>query len=225
MRPFDAEHAAKYDQTFAKLAPWAESLRLAAHCALAELPSEAHLLCVGAGTGAELAFFAEHFPGWRFTALDPSGAMLERCRVRMEEGGFAERCTYHEGYLDDLTTTETFDGATSLLVSQFVVDRTRRVDFFRQIRNRVRPGAPLVTADLCLGRAQGGRALVPLWQQAWRYAGIPEERIRALETGALDEMLSIVTSEAYAGLLTEAGWQEPVQVFQAVMMHGWATTA
>lgn len=225
MRPFDAEHAAKYDQTFIKLAPWAEGLRLAARCALADLPAKAHLLCVGAGTGAELAYFAEQFPGWRFTALDPSGAMLERCRARMDAAGFAGRCTYHEGYLDDLTTSETFDGATSLLVSQFVVDRARRVDFFRQIRSRLEPGAPLVTADLCLGPESRGRALMTHWQQAWRYAGIPEDRVRALETGAMDEMLSIVTNEAYAALLTEAGWQMPLQIFQAVMMHGWAATA
>lgn len=225
MEPFGEEHAARYDQAFANLAPWAEAMRLATQFALAELPPESHLLCVGAGTGAEIEHLAQIYPRWRFTALDPSGPMLDRCRTRLSRAGLSNRCAYHQGYIDTFAPEGAFDGATSLLVSQFIVERERRVDFFSRIRRHVRSDAPLVTADLSFGpKAHEGR-LVALWQHAWRYAGIAEERVQAFGEGKLEDMLSIVASEDFAAILTEAGWQAPTQVFQAVMMHAWAARA
>ena len=44
------------------------------------LPEDAQILAVGAGTGVEISHLAAVFPKWRFTALDPSGAMLAECR-------------------------------------------------------------------------------------------------------------------------------------------------
>lgn len=37
-----------------------------------------------------------------FTAVEPSAQMLAVCRTRAETGGFADRCTFHNGYLDTL---------------------------------------------------------------------------------------------------------------------------
>ncbi|WP_232288441.1 class I SAM-dependent methyltransferase [Anaeromyxobacter sp. K] len=59
-----------------------DALHLVTRLALGELPAQARILCVGAGTGAELLSLAAAFPGWRFTAVDPSEPMLRRCRAR-----------------------------------------------------------------------------------------------------------------------------------------------
>ena len=115
---FTQDHAAAYDQRFSKLAPLRDALHLLVATLFSELPAQARILCVGAGTGAELLFLARKFPGWEFTAVEPSGPMLDLCRTKADAEGIASRCTFHEGYLDSLPAGEPFDAATSLLVSQ-----------------------------------------------------------------------------------------------------------
>lgn len=70
------QQAAGYDAQWAKTQPVRDCLHLILESALAELPSEANILCVGVGTGAELAHLARKWPEWRFTAVDPSGGIL-----------------------------------------------------------------------------------------------------------------------------------------------------
>lgn len=114
---FDEERAASYDHIFEKIAPMRDALHLLTRLVFSELPSAARILCVGAGTGAEILYLAEAFPQWRFTAVEPAAPMLAICRRRAEEAGIASRCTFHEGYLESLPATDPFDAATCLLVA------------------------------------------------------------------------------------------------------------
>src|SRR3546814_14453128 len=100
------------------------SLHFLLETVFAGLPDDARLLCVGAGTGAEIAHLAQRFPGWRFLALDPSPAMPDACRTRAERDGFADRVGFHAGLVDTLPEAAPFDGAPRFLVSQFLLDRT-----------------------------------------------------------------------------------------------------
>jgi hypothetical protein len=61
----------------AKLAPLQEALYLLMAAVLAEAPEDARVLCVGAGTGAEVIELARRRAGWRFTLVEPAAAMLE----------------------------------------------------------------------------------------------------------------------------------------------------
>ncbi|RYD68316.1 MAG: class I SAM-dependent methyltransferase, partial [Verrucomicrobiaceae bacterium] len=79
---FGPEQAAAYDARFAKFAPMRDALHLLAGSILATLPEDARILCVGAGTGAEVLALAQRFPHWRFTAVEPSAPMLELCRQK-----------------------------------------------------------------------------------------------------------------------------------------------
>jgi tRNA (cmo5U34)-methyltransferase len=111
------------------------------------------------GTGAEIVYLAQRFPQWRFTAVEPSAPMLEVCRLRAEEHGIASRCVFHEGYLDSLPPSEAFDAATSLLVSQFILEREARSDFFRTIAERLRPeshSCPVMTTGVAGGHDSHG---------------------------------------------------------------------
>src|SRR5690606_6598619 len=96
------QQAAGYDKQWAKLSPIRDGLHFLLESVFADLPTDARVLCVGVGTGAELAHLAKTFPLWSFTALDPSSAMIEQCRKRAEKEGFASRCRFHVGYVDSL---------------------------------------------------------------------------------------------------------------------------
>jgi len=221
---FGEDHAANYDQQFAKLAPLKDALHLCARAVLADAPEDARVLCVGAGTGAELLYFAEAFPGWSFTLVEPSAPMLKRCRVRAEEAGITQRSTYHEGYLDSLPPAEPFDVATSILVSQFILDMEARRAYFREIARRLCPGGHLVTADLATDRPSGetgpGGPLFDHWMALMAYNGADAEAI-ARYRDAVTNHVAILPALDAASLLESAGFESAAQVCQTLLIHTW----
>lgn len=214
---FDEDHAASYDQRFAKLAPFKDALHLALRGLLAELPADARILCVGAGTGAELLYLADAFPGWTFTLVEPAPAMLNRCRLRAAEAGIDARCTFHEGYLDYLPHTEPFDAATSILVSQFVLIRQKRCNFFQDIAARLKPEGQLVTADLA-----GEPETVPYesWMALQKFNDMNDEQV-AQYCEALKNHVAVVPPGEVESIITEGGFDAPVLVCQTLMIHMW----
>src|SRR5690625_7100705 len=81
---FDKQ-ASGYEEQQKKLAPIHEGLYFQLEWIFSELPQDARILCVGLGAGVELSYLASRFPSWRFTAVEPSGAMLDVCRQRAEK--------------------------------------------------------------------------------------------------------------------------------------------
>jgi tRNA (cmo5U34)-methyltransferase len=218
--PFDESHAASYDERFAKLAPFRDALHLVTQLALRDLPADGRILCVGAGTGAELLHLAAAAPGWRFTAVDPSEPMLRRCRARAEAAGLGARCSFHGGTVETLPRGGgPFDGATALLVSQFLVARDERVGFFRSIADRLRPGAPLVIADLALPSAPPG-GLLELWERAWLHADVPAEQVARIRD-AFGKQVAVEPPDDVAAIVAAGGFEAPLRCFQTVLIHGW----
>ena len=215
------QQAAGYDKQWAGMAPIREALYLLLDALFVGLPDDARILCVGAGTGAEIAHLAERFPGWRFTALDPSGAMLEVCRQRAERGGFAHRCDYHEGYLETLAAGQAYDGATCFLVSQFLTDVQARTGFFRQIAQRLKPGGLLANADLASDiHSPAYEVLLPGWMTLMSSAGVDAQMLeRARAAYARD--VAVLPAPQVADIIQAGGFTAPTQFFQAGLMHGW----
>ncbi|VEE15149.1 class I SAM-dependent methyltransferase [Ectopseudomonas mendocina] len=215
------QQAAGYDKQWEGMAPIREALYLLLDALFVGLPDDARILCVGAGTGAEIAHLAERFPGWRFTALDPSGAMLEVCRQRAERGGFAHRCDYHEGYLETLAAGQAYDGATCFLVSQFLTDVQARTGFFRQIGQRLKPGGLLANADLASDiHSPAYEVLLPGWMTLMSSAGVDAQMLeRARAAYARD--VAVLSAPQVADIIQAGGFTAPTQFFQAGLMHGW----
>jgi tRNA (cmo5U34)-methyltransferase len=215
------QQAAGYDRQWAGMTPIREALYLLLDALLVGLPADARILCVGAGTGAEIAHLAERFPGWRFTALDPSGAMLDVCRQRAERGGFAHRCDYHEGYLETLAANQDYDGATCFLVSQFLTDVQARIGFFRQIAQRLKPGGLLANADLASDtQSPAYEMLLPSWMTLMSSAGVDAQMLeRARAAYARD--VALLPAAQVADIIQTGGFTAPTQFFQAGLMHGW----
>lgn len=214
---FDDKRARSMEKRLARLAPMRESLHLLMRMVLAGLPQDVRILCVGAGAGPEIMDLALANPGWRFTAVEPSGSMLDACRQQAEKNGIAERCSFHQGYLDSLPDSEGFDAATSLLVSQFISDRDQRSDFFRQISSRLKPSGVLINADLAADiNSAEYTQLKQAWVEAMKFAEVPAE-----ETAGLEKNVSILPVNEIESIITAGGFVEPVLFYQNLLIHAW----
>jgi len=219
---FDKQ-ASSYDQQWSKLAPINDALHLFTSTVLSQLPPKANILCVGAGTGAEILYLAQKFPEWRFTAVEPSPAMLDVFRRRAEEHGISSRCVFHPGYLDSLPSNESFDAATAFLVSQFILERHVRSTFFQRIAERLCPEGVLVSSDLAGDLAATEcRDLLGIWFRVMTGSGTPPspegiERMRE----AYSRDVAVLPPQDVRDIITLGGFDSPVLFFQAGMIHAW----
>lgn len=215
------QQAAGYDRQWARTAPIRDCLYLLLEPLLADLPADARVLCVGAGTGQEMAHLARRFPGWRFTAVEPSGAMLEACRQRAVDAGFADRCGFHHGFLESLPAGAPFDAATCFLVSQFIVDERQRERFFAGIAARLREGGLLASSDLAAETASPAyEVLLPGWTRMMAAADVPAEAIARIRA-AYETDVAVLPPGRVAALIAAGGFAPPVRFFQAGLIHAW----
>lgn len=218
---FDQDHAAKYDERFAKLAAMRDALHLLISAVFADLPDNARVLCVGAGTGHELLYLAQKFPQWRFVVVEPSAPMLGICRRKAAECGIAPRCVFHEGYLDSLPASLPFDAATALLVSQFILAPEARVAFFRSVAERLRPGGYLASADLASDtRSDAYQRLLDVWLRLMRETGSPREQIEKLRL-TYGRDVAVLPPQQVSAIIASAGFEEPTLFLQTVLIHAW----
>ena len=215
------QQAASYDTQWAKTAPLRHCLHLLLDSLFAELPTDARILCVGVGTGTELAHLAAQNPGWRFTAVEPSAAMLDVCRQRAEQDGFAARCDFHEGYLESLPATAAHDSATCFLVSQFILEPPSRSAFFAEIAEHLTPGGLLASSDLAADVDSAEyEVLLTAWMHMMAAAEVsPETMARMRQTYARD--IGVLSPERTAAIIAAGGFTLPVPFFQAGLIHAW----
>ncbi|CAM2069198.1 Class I SAM-dependent methyltransferase [Sulfidibacter corallicola] len=218
---FDEERASNYEKRFAKMAPIREALDFLIRMVLSDLPADARILVIGAGTGLELLELARANPGWHFTAVEPAVPMLTICRKRAEELGVASRCTFHEGFLDTLPETEAFDAATCVLVSHFMMDVAERRGLFRQIAARLRPGGRLVNGDLASDKADPTyQSLWASWARALKHCEMNEEEVETYRVN-LDRAVAVLPPEEVAAIIASAGFDAPVRFYQAGLIYAW----
>ncbi|SES09619.1 class I SAM-dependent methyltransferase [Halopseudomonas bauzanensis] len=214
------QQAASYDAQWAKTAPIKDCLYFLLGSLFAELPADARILCVGVGTGVELAYLAKN-PTWEFTAVEPSGPMLDVCRQRAEKEGVASRCHFHEGYLDSLSASGSHDAATCFLVSQFILDQQRRSDFFREISRRLKPGGILASSDLASDvESAEYEVLLRAWVNMMAASDISPEAIDRMRK-AYSNDVGVLPPGRVASIIEASGFEPPVQFFQAGLIHAW----
>ena len=220
---FDQKRAATYDERQNPSAPLFDALRFSMRFVLADLPADAHILCVGLGTGTELIELAKFYPGWKFTAVEPSKAMLDICRARVAELGLTQRCTFHVGALDSLADGVAYDGATCLMVSHSFSQREARVGFFAEIAARLKPGALLVSSDLSSDVATFNyQKLLESWIGMMRFSLVPESEIEKFTAGYVPNNVVLPPREVEA-ILDAGGFKNPVLFFQGLLIHAWVS--
>lgn len=218
---FNQERASSYDKQRAKMAPMKDALHLCMRMVLSDLPANARVLCIGVGTGAELIDLAQAFPQWRFTAVEPATPMLEVCRQRAEECGIASRCTFHEGYLDTLPESDFFDAATSILVSQFLMQAEERRDFFDEIAARLRPDGYLVNADLAADMsASAFKSLFEVWLRMLKYSDLPDAEVEKFRA-SFGKEVAVLPPQEIESLIASSDFGAPILFCQTLFIHAW----
>lgn len=218
------QQAANYDTQWQRLAPFNDALHLLMQSLLAGLPQEANFLCVGAGTGAELRFLARQFPDWRFSVVEPAESMIEICRQHANAEGFAARCEFHQGYVESLPDKERFHGASAFLVSQFILERAERADFFADIARRLRPAGKLVSTDLCAEENSTAQdQLLDLWIRVMRGGEASIEDVQRMRE-VYDRDVAVLTPQVLQAIIQSAGFEPVVPFYQVGMIRGWFST-
>lgn len=134
------------------------------------------------------------------------------------------RCTFHKGYLDTLAPSAPFDAATSVLVSQFILDPTARTGFFREIGRRLRPRGCLVTADLCADtHCVTYESLLELWLRMLKSGNVTPELLERL-AAAYRQDVAVLPPEQVSTLVASGGFETPIPFYQAGLIHAWYCT-
>lgn len=211
--PFGTDHAAHYDaQASLNVAgyPVAYELGAAALAALLEDEPAASLLFVGLGTGAELLPYRRFdVPGWRFTGVDPSEAMLAVARQRLEAEGLLSRTQLHRGELGTLPPGPAFDGAQLLGVLHHVEGEEARLALLREVAGRLAPGAPLVLG----GRVGRDPELTRVELRRWQAYGAATPEALERRREALAQMQPIASDAALFAMLERTGFVAPRPLF------------
>ncbi len=214
----DPAAAATYAERARRSVPGLDLLHALVDQILGEaVPEEGRVLVVGAGGGLELTYLAERHEGWSFVGVDPSTPMLDLARERM--GSLAPRAALHEGYVADAPAGP-FDAATCLLTLHFLPP-DERLRTLREIRRRLRPGAPLVTFHHSV---PGGEARMALFERYARFTADPDADAARAEKSAttLSTQLPIESPEDEDALLREAGFTDVWTYYAVLTLRGWA---
>ncbi len=219
--PFaNATVVASYAQDTPRRVPGLGDLHSMSTLLLSEQASSAaHILVVGAGGGLETKAMAEARPGWRFTGVDPSAAMLDLARLAVLP--FADRVDLLQGTVDEAPAGP-FDGATCLLTLHFL-DRSERLHTLQEIHRRLRPGARLVIAHHAALGPEPRRWMARSVAFADRGA---VDWAQAQASGkAMTERLPLLAPAEDEALLGEAGFVDVALFYAALSFRGWVADA
>lgn len=183
-------------------------------------PQDARVLALGAGGGLELKTFASERPNWTFVGVDPSRQMLDLAAITL--GPLLNRIHLVEGYIED-APSERFDGATCLLTFHFL-NRAERLQVLRQLRDRLRSGAPLVVAHhACPPEVDPEEWLT---RSVMFAAGSEANTAQAARSAkAMMKRLSLLNDEEEVELLRQAGFAKPVLFYAGYTFRGWVAYA
>ena len=222
--PFDI---ARYRE-MQKALPGVDALyRLAlAHLETA-LPQGGRVLIVGAGGGREVEALAGSDVPFLATGVDPSADMLAIARWYADAGPRPEAVTLVQGVAKDVAAPAGgFDAATSMLVMHFLADDASdagKSSYLGTIRERLRPGALLLHADVSFDDDDARTAFTPVFMRYAALAGLDEEAAAA-GPGVMETM-PIISARRTEDLLTANGFGEPRLFFQALWYRAWGAKA
>jgi tRNA (cmo5U34)-methyltransferase len=218
----DPQAVARYAEGPPRLVPGFADLQRMTMLLLAErAPQNARVLVVGAGGGLELKLFAERKRDWRFDGVDPSAEMLKLAESTL--GLLISRVRLHQGHID-VAPEGPFDAATCLLTLHFVPFE-ERLRMIREIRRRLKPGAPLVVAHFSFPQSEAERTLWLSRYIAFAVAsGVDPDKAENARV-AIGAQLPILEPEQDEAMLREGGFADVTLFYVGFTFRGWVAYA
>ncbi|WP_041802422.1 class I SAM-dependent methyltransferase [Micavibrio aeruginosavorus] len=217
---FTADISKSYDERNNKLAAIADNMHFLIRLLLKDLPTDARILCVGVGTGAEILSLARAYPKWSFVGVDPSMEMLEVCKQNLKNAGISNPCELIHGYIHDVSNTEKFDAVLSILVGHFI-PRDERIAFYTDMQQRLKTGGYFINTEIS---SDLNSAEFPDMLRAWKtlqmQMGGTDDSIKNIPH-LLKNILSVTSPEETENFIRSSGIEQPVRFFQAFMIVGW----
>jgi tRNA (cmo5U34)-methyltransferase len=198
--------------------------RMAAQLIHEHIGEAGEVLVLGAGGGLELEAFAKRHPSWSFTGVDPAAEMLEAAKERVTSVGASSRVQWHHGYIFDAPRGP-YDAATCLLTLHFVPDDGEKERTLTELRERLKPGSPLVLVDCCIDLAAptSTRALARYRDFAFESGADPE--LVSSTCGRLTTVLQMVSASRDEELLTASGYTDIELFYAGLSWRGWRASA
>ncbi len=216
----DPAAIARYAEGPPRLVPGFADMQRMAGVLLAEtVPPQGAVLVLGAGGGLEIAALAAAYPGWRFTGVDPSAAMLDIARQTL-----AERLPRADLVLGTITQAPMgpFDGATCILTMPFI-GPDDRLPTLKAIRARLKPGAAFVMVHHSFPRGAAEDALH--MGRFAAFAGLSSIAFDAARQSDILSRLTILPPDVEEALLHEAGFTNITPFYTALAFRGWCAAA
>lgn len=219
---FDTQATASYAERLSRQVPGYSSLLPMVSQLLAErTPSNGRLLVLGAGGGQEILALAHIHADWSFDGVDPSAEMLQLAAETVKQ--HTARVKLHEGYIQDAPQGP-FDAATSILVFHFI-PLEERLDTLKQIRQRLKVGAPFILVHLSFPQTEPERSL---WIARHVAFGQPlkVDSVQAEKSQqAIRSKLTILSPEDEVKMLAEAGFSNASLFYAGLSVKGWISYA
>lgn len=209
------------DKTRRLVPGWSDLQKMVALLVAERAPGNANVLVVGAGGGVELKVFAQTHAQWRFVGVDPAKSMLELAEAEL--GPLIARAELHHGYVDTAPQGP-FDAATCLLTMHFIaIDERGRT--LKEIRRRLKPGAPFVMAHMSFPQAPAERALWLSRYVAFAISsGVDPENARNAAS-AIGSKLPLLGPDEEEAMLAEAGFTGAQLFYAGLAFRGWVAYA
>lgn len=186
-----------------------------------QIPQKGCVLVLGAGGGLELKAFGDSYPKWTFDGVDPSAEMLTLAALTAAK--HVERIDFHEGTIE-VAPEGPFDAASCILVFHHTPVE-QRLDILKQVRSRLKPGAPFAIAHVSFSQTEPERSQ---WIARHVAFGVPDgTNLAMLEHSrqAIGTRLSVLSPEQDEEMLREAGFSCVSLFYAGFSFRGWVAYA
>jgi tRNA (cmo5U34)-methyltransferase len=215
------DHAARAEQFI----PGRRAIFAIVEAALLELlpQGSARVLVVGAGGGEEILRLGEQNPNWSFVGVDTNEGMVALANKRLAGKPVGIRSAVKTMRIDELEDHD-FDAATCILTAHFVPDDGAKLAFYKAIRERLKPGAPLAIVD---GIGVAGEPETELLRRIWKRHAIRNGVAESVATSNAENFknVAVVSLQRQEELLAQAGFERLTPIFRGISIKGWLAFA
>lgn len=221
---FDGAYGRDYDHLIrVAIAGYPVMHELAVGAARACCPAARRLLIVGPAWGEEMALWGQAYPHASFTLVEPSAAMVERCRLRLKQLALFDRCQLLACRLEESGLADQgFDVVVAQLVLHLLPPGPQE-ELAERLARLLRPGGLLLFSGASRSDdAVGDALLLAAWRERLRLLGVDEPLINRFANARGREVF-VIDPQALTPRLQSQGCCAPLSLFQGAGVRLWCS--